>query len=157
MSHTSLHGVPVCSVNVRVRCVWMLLLVKTDAEELWPVEGFSTKFLRTKWRKLTLTSGPQCGGLHKKIPGSVPGGKDPPNKTCGVTLCRQSSLLCGSKVKLFERNVPFYKYDFVLVLKCAITALKSSYFIYFFARGLLNIIIRMRNTQISILDSVSPV
>lgn len=44
----------------------MLLLVKTDAEELWPVEGFSTKFLRTKWRKLTLTSGPQCGGLHKK-------------------------------------------------------------------------------------------
>lgn len=68
----------------------------------------------------------------QKIPGSVPGGKDPPNKTCGVTLCRQSSLLCGSKVKLFERNVPFYKYDFVLVLKCAITALKSSYFIYFF-------------------------
>lgn len=90
----------------------------------------------------------------QKIPGSVPGGKEPSNKTCGVTLCRQSSLLCGSKVKLFERNVPFYKYDFVLVLKCAITALKPSYFINFFARELLNI---MGNTQISILDSVSPV
>lgn len=129
-----------CACSVCERCCSLKRTVSSS--------GFSTKFLRTKWRKLTLTSGPRCSGLHKKIPGSVPGGKDPPNKTCGVTLCRQSSLLCGSNVKLFERNVPLYKYEFVLVLKCELTALKSSYFIYFFCPWTTEYIISMRNTQI---------